>query len=335
MLTRQNKMSVIKETAKILIELGAKHRIEEGYTRINPFQIAHAANVIVMLRPLDKLLGAFVRQDQPGILINSERPAGLVLMTCAHELGHFFLGHNSTADEKLYYTESANQKELEADLFAYNLLAPRWAISNIMRKKNWLLEDLKNPFALYQLALRLGISYQATAWSMNRYNLFDDRTVNALLKQTPSDIKKALLGRTPEPAHKDVWLLDEADQYLILEPRIDDYVIIRLKNHTNTGYVWNVEETASEGFSVEPLLINSESPNSQSNTFVAGGIHKQDYLVSPKTVSGVSPLLLSERAAWNQTSPAIDNYETKTCYEHLACGLSTLAKNALLQGQEK
>jgi len=332
MLTKQEKMSVNTLAARVLIDTGAKNRIKDGFTRIDPFEIAHSANVLVMLRPLEKLLGAFIREEQSGILVNSERPSGLIQMTCAHELGHFFMDHDSTADEKLDYSSTAQKKELEADCFAYNLVAPRWAIANILRIKGWSQEDLIHPFVLYQLALRLGISYQAAAWSLNRMGLINQENVNKLLRTQPSKIKKALLGSTPEQSKKDVWLLDETDQEFILEPRVDDQVIIRLKNHTHSGYIWNVDEASSEGFTITPLLNSASNAHSSDDCYIAGKAHQLDYLVTPKNTSGIASLSLSEQMAWDRSSPSIDQYTTQTCYENLTNGLSPVAKKAMLKG---
>ncbi|MFB9886170.1 ImmA/IrrE family metallo-endopeptidase [Balneatrix alpica] len=332
MLTKSQIRTVATRAAEVISDSGAKRRVQEGYTRVDPFRIAQSAGVIVMLRPLEKLFGAFVRQKQPGILVNSERPAGLIQMTCAHELGHFFLGHETTTDDQLDYGYRANQTELEADWFAYSLVAPRWAIANIMRKKRWSIADLSHPFVLYQLSLRLGISYQATAWSLNRLELIEKPIVEKLLRTQPAKIKSSLLGRPLENSQRDVWLLDESDQDFILEPRVDDQMLVRLKSHTGTGYVWTVDETASEGFSVEPLML-SASELSADDALIAGGIHYQDYLVSKPSL-GHSHLRLSERKAWNPLEPALDSYSTETCYENLTNGLSPVAKEALLQGTE-
>jgi len=190
MLNTKQIRAVTTRAARVLHDVRAMDRIRDGYTRVDPFQIAHSADVIVMLRPLQKLLGAFVRQDQPGILVNSERPAGLIQMTCAHELGHYFLDHESSTDHNLDYAQNAHRKELEADWFAYSLVAPRWAIANIMKKKRWGAIDLNHPFILYQLSLRLGISYQATVWSLRRQELIDHRLAQHLIKHKPSEIKK-------------------------------------------------------------------------------------------------------------------------------------------------
>lgn len=323
--------------AEILRDSGSKQRIEQGgYTRVNPFSVAESAGVLVMLRPMDKLLGAFIREGQAGILLNSERPAGLIQMTCAHELGHFFLDHGTTADDQLDYSPAASRQELEADWFAYSLIAPRWAIAKIMRRKNWSRNHLCHPFILYQLSLRLGISYKATAWSLNRLKLLDRAEVEKLLRTPPVSIKKSLLRQPLENAQRDVWLIDEADQELVLEPRADDQILVRLKNHSSAGYVWSTDEAASEGFTIEPMLITAEW-KSDENSMIGGGVSAQDYLLTqaPQTNTKPAHLHLSERKPWNRSAPSIASYSTHTSYEHLDPGLSPAAKESLLRSADQ
>jgi Zn-dependent peptidase ImmA (M78 family) len=337
MLAKSQIRAVATRAAEIIGDSGAKRRIDEdGYTRIDPFRIAQSAGVIVMLRPLEKLFGAFIGENQPGILVNSERPAGLIQMTCAHELGHFFLGHGTTTDDQLDYSNTASKKELEADWFAYSLIAPRWAVAKIMKRKGWSMADLARPFVLYQLALRLGISYKAAAWSLNRLGLLERSIVDEALRVQPATIKRSLLARPLENPQRDVWLLDEADRDLILEPRVDDQMLVRLKNHTGAGYVWTTDEVASEGFAIEPMMMPAPSPNDQ-DALIAGGVHYQDYLVSPKSTHSPGPtrLQLSERKAWKRSEPALDSFSTQACYEDLANGLSPVAKEVLLQGTDR
>lgn len=337
MLSRNQIRASTSRAAEVLRESGAKRRIDQdGYTRIDPFRVAQSAGVLVMLRPLEKLLGAFLNGGQPGILVNSERPAGLVQMTCAHELGHYFQGHGTTTDGQLDYGNSAAKKELEADWFAYSLLAPRWAVAKIMQRKGWSVADLSHPFMIYQLSLRLGVSYTAAVWSLNRLGLMDGSTVDSVLRTQPAAIKRSLLQKPLDNAQKDVWLLDDADRDLILEPRVDDSLLVRLKNHTDAGYVWTVQNVSSEGFIVEPLL-NSTPATQRDELFIAGGAQYQDYLVYPKEAvpSDLHKLKLQEKKPWNPNEQAMDTYETAALYEDLSSGLSPVAKEVLLQGTDR
>ncbi len=324
-----------QRAAEVVDETGAMERIEQdGYTRIDPFQIAANSGVLVMLRPMEKLLGAFLGDENPGILVNVERSAGLVHMTCAHELGHFFMGHGSTADEKIYYGSKGALIEQEADQFGYNLLVPRKLIVKIMQRKQWKKEALFRPGVLYQLALRMGVSYEATAWSLNRHNVMTSEQVQTMLRTTPAMIKKALLGDRLADTRKEVWLLDSNDRSSILEPRPDDQLVVRLPSHASSGYLWetdSAEELATEGFHLEPLTVPSTSSGDSSLTF--GGPGMMDYLLSGGRTDKGKPVdvCLSERAPWDTSSPAINTYQSHTQFEALNIGLTPQARQQLLE----
>ena len=58
---------------EVLRDTGAERRIrEDGYTRVDPLWIAAVQGVMVMRRPFEKLLGEFVRESTPGIMVNSD-----------------------------------------------------------------------------------------------------------------------------------------------------------------------------------------------------------------------------------------------------------------------
>lgn len=325
-----------QRAAEIIDESGAMERIEQdGYTRIDPFQIAADSGVMVMLRPMQKLLGAFLGDETPGILVNVDRSAGLVHMTCAHELGHFFMGHGSTADEKIYYGSKAALVEQEADQFGYNLLVPRKLIVKVMQRKQWSKAALFRPDVLYQLALRMGVSYEAAAWSLSRHKVMSPAQVQQMLRTTPAMIKKALLGDRLVNARREVWLLDNDDRTSILEPRPDDQLVVRLPSRASSGYLWeadSVDELTSQGFQLKPLTVPSKP--SVGNPPVFGGPGTMDYLLTDGRASDavLVDVQLSERAPWDASSPPTDTFKSSAQFERLGFGLAPHSRKQLLEG---
>lgn len=304
---------------------GALQRIEEqGFVRVDPFQVATAAGVPVMLRKMDKLLGAFLRIPRPGILVNSARSAGLVHMTCAHELGHYFMGHSSSSDQILPVHASAGQIEKEADAFAFQLMAPKAVLINLLRRKNWTKDPL-GAFKTYQLSLRLGISYDAMTWTLQRLNLIDASAGEDLRRTKPGDIKKAILGMQLPDGKKEVWLIDPQDRNLILEPRPDDHLVVRLKSHAGSGYLWHAlpSELEGEGFTIAPLQTSPIAAEyDQENRF--GGPPMMDYEIIGHRSAAEMPLqmqLLETRPFVANESPQ-QTFESTALFEDLSDGLA-------------
>lgn len=304
---------------------GALKRIEEqGYVRVDPFQVATAAGVPVVLRQMDKLLGAFLRIPRPGILVNSARSAGLVHMTCAHELGHFFMGHSSSSDQILPVRASAGQIEKEADAFAFQLMAPKSILVNLLRRKDWTKEPL-SAFKTYQLSLRLGISYDAMTWTLQRLNFIDASTGEDLRRTKPGDIKKALLGMHLPDSKKEVWLIDPQDRNLILEPRPDDHLVVRLRSHAGSGYLWHALPTdlEDEGFTIVPLQTSPIAAEyDQANRF--GGPPMMDYEITGYRSATEAPLQLqlAETRPFVASEPPNQTFESLAQFEDLSDGLT-------------
>jgi len=258
MSSRIDILSAAKKASEIIEEFELRSRIEYGYTRIDPALVASHANVPLIYKPLEKLLGSFIRiQDSVGILVNNDRPRGLVHMTCAHELGHYFLGHESTADLTVDYGRQAANLEQNANFFAYSLLAPKWLIARTMREQGWSRENLINPIIIYQLSLRLGISYTAMIWSLSNLNILSSNIVNGLLKITPKSIKQKITSNSNlQIGNHDVWLLNERDKDHIIEPAVGDKYIFDLPNHAGAGMLWEIDQAKSEGFEISPFVVN-------------------------------------------------------------------------------
>ena len=91
MLTRLEIFRATRSAAQVLENFEIRECVlHGGFTRVDTLDLAQRAGVHVMCRPLKQLLGAFIQEEQPGILLNTECSMGMMHMICAHELGHFF-----------------------------------------------------------------------------------------------------------------------------------------------------------------------------------------------------------------------------------------------------
>ncbi|MHB1734902.1 MAG: ImmA/IrrE family metallo-endopeptidase [Ferrimicrobium acidiphilum] len=286
MTKRDDLLAATRRASEVINSYNVRERIADGYTRIDPALIASEADVTVIYRPFERILGAFIREDgASGIIVNVARPRGLVHMTCAHELGHYFLGHESVADETVEYSATSRLIEQQADHFAYSLLAPRWLVVATMRMKGWNRSDLETPFVVYQLSLRLGISFTAMVWSLVRLQLLSDDTAERVAKCTPKRLKQeALNGLDLTDARSDVWVLDASDRDRILEPGYGDQFVIDLPNHAGSGHLWSGEALESEGFTLRPFVHDARrTPRSEQDkhVIVGGDGAKMRYVLHP------------------------------------------------------
>ncbi|WP_080416296.1 ImmA/IrrE family metallo-endopeptidase [Burkholderia ubonensis] len=324
-------LDATRRAAEVLREIDAQGRIADGYTRIDPVKIAEHAGVAVMFQPLDKLLGAFIRDGRPGIIVNVARPPGLVHMTCAHELGHFFLGHQPTADLQVDYSAAAASNEQEADQFAYSLLAPQWLIVQIMKRKGWTVNSLSDPAVVYQLSLRLGTSYSSTVWTLNRLKLLANGTAQSISNLQPKKLKQQLSGpKTSVEGNADVWLLDESDRDVILEPHANDVFVLELKSNAGAGYTWSVDEIRSEGFLIELPDDNDVRTQPVDAYFGKDPLVGQErpvrFTVSRSesehiTHDAVTSFAMVEHRPWLPPTEDNSRCEFAAEYEHLSAGL--------------
>lgn len=337
MVGRNKLLEVGQRAASVLRESHASDRIKQGYTRINPLEIAEQADVWVMLKSMDRLLGAFLSGGSPGILLNVERPPGMIHMTCAHELGHFFLEHETTYDQRIEYDDDAESKEREADWFAYQLLMPRWLVVNLLRRKGWL-NRLRSPSIIYQLSLRLGTSYTATVWTLRQHNLLNLTSAEAkkLAGIPPKVLKQDLIGGG-EGVPSDVWLLDDADKNLILEPRPNDQFVLEVPSQASAGYLWSLDDAKNAGYTMHPLtrIARADDPHEE-GPIIIGSASKQRYLLEPIDGGEAAErsvrvdLDFSERQPWQKEAKAINCFRTSAEFETLTNGLSDPAKERLI-----
>lgn len=243
---------------RLLRQLDMRARIERQGGNVDVFETMFQLGLPLLLRPLKGLLGAFLREPIPGVLVTTERPLSIQRFTAAHELGHFLLKHELSLDDEKFIGRSLKTtpvqgdfQETEADAFAVGFLMPHWLVGWHCSRQGWHKDDLINPHVVYQLALRLGVSYEATTRTLQRYNYLSVSQSRLLRNVEPRTLKAALLGDyRPESYRGDVWLLTERDAQMQIDGSRNDLFVLRLNEHAGGGYLWNLDELRASGFVV-------------------------------------------------------------------------------------
>jgi len=284
-------------------DLRAQLEAEPG--AVDVFDLIAALDTPLMVRPLDGLLGAFVNVPIPGIMITTERPLSIQRFTAAHELGHSTLGHQPSLDDEDQILRRAPGRDLspgfqetEADAFAAALLMPRWLITAHCARQGWRAADLARPQVVYQLALRLGVSFEAMTRTLERYDLLDPARRQTVLVTKPRALKIDLLGDfTPPSYHGDVWLLTEKDQGGRIDGSRKDLFVIRVEELGSAGYLWDFDTLHANGLVV---LRDTRLPGSHDSV---GAPFEREVLAGPDGEDVEGALDLRQSRPWLQEPP--------------------------------
>ena len=240
-------------------DLGLKENLERsGGGRMDVFGTIAKLGATLMFQPLDKLLGAYVPAEEAGILITTKRTLPVQRFTAAHELGHLYMRHEPSLDDKgilgrapFSVSSKIDRQEKEADAFASIFLAPPWLLALIVKRQGWVPECLADPETVYQLSLRLGTSYRATCYILERHKTIVRKQRDELLSIEPKEIKRAILdGYEPSDWRSDVWILTDRDENLLVEGGRHDLFVVRLRENSGAGYLWNFDELKTAGFAL-------------------------------------------------------------------------------------
>jgi Zn-dependent peptidase ImmA (M78 family)/predicted secreted protein len=240
-------------------DLGVREMLERSNGgRIDVFATIGKLGATLMFQPLDKLLGAYVPGEEPGVLITSKRTLPIQRFTAAHELGHLYMRHEPSLDDQgilrrapYSATSRLERQEREADAFASMFLAPAWLLALIVQRQGWAPGSLAEPTIAYQLSLRLGTSYSATCHVLERHKAITATQRERLLSFEPKTIKRTLLdGYEPSDWRSDVWVLTDRDEGLLVEGGRNDLFVVRLRENSSAGYLWNFDDLKAAGFAL-------------------------------------------------------------------------------------
>jgi IrrE N-terminal-like domain len=256
--------------ARLHVQSHTRTAMQRFGGNIDVFGTAVGEHLPLLLRPLKGLLGAYVPEPMPGVLVTTQRPLSIQRFTAAHELGHFKMRHRPSFDDEnllrrmamtnLSKSSDPDFQETEADAFAVAFLMPKWLIEWHCERQRWLARDLVQPPIVYQLSLRLGTSYEATSWTLQRHNLISSSAGNTLRSVRPRQLKVALLqDHRPTNYRGDVWLLTERDAETRIDGSRNDHFVLRLNERSGGGYLWDIDELRASGFAI--LRDDRENPD--------------------------------------------------------------------------
>lgn len=305
--------------ARLHQRLDLRQQIESEGGNVDVFSATQMLDLPLLVRPLQGLLGAYLNDPAPGVLITTQRPMSIQRFTAAHELGHFTLGHHPSLDDEgilrrmpMQTQPAGDFQEVEANAFAVEFMMPRWLIGWHASRQSWTVSEFRRPNIIYQLSLRIGASYEATCWTLVRHRFIQSAQARELLQTQPRELKVALLETyQPRDYRGDVWLLSERDAGARIDGSQNDLFVLRLKEHSGGGYLWDIDQLKGSGFAIvrdELETIDGEG--------VGGPVIRRVTATPPATYRG--RLALEERRPWDPDPP-----------------LSTLAVEVDLTGPEQ
>jgi Zn-dependent peptidase ImmA (M78 family) len=307
MLNRATKLNIAQSAASIHQRF--KQRDVASHSgKLDVFGIIESLEIPLLFKSLDGLLGAYLPEPTPGVLITTQRPLSIQRFTAAHELGHACLGHKPSLDDESILRRMANpsqqqglRQEEEANFFATTFMLPVWLVNQHASRQGWEKRDLSDPFNLYQLSLRVGLSYVATCVALRQHNLISDETASDVISAAPRMLKKDLL-RQIEPAsyYGDVWNLSSHDNRTRLEPQLGDHFVLELLEQSGAGYQWDISEIEQSG----ATILQDERARADDES-VGSPVERRITLCWEESFEG--EVTLQQYRPWLGVSSAIDS----------------------------
>lgn len=192
-------IAIRREAARSALQLRRSLSVPRE-SPVNIFDLASAVGVEVHFMDLPSLEGMFYRGPDPKIILPSlkHRSRGRVSYSCAHELGHFRLGHGTRVDEYVAEMETnlpRTDQEIAADTFAATLLMPRPAVLSRFECRGWQVSSA-TPVQIFHVAVELDVGY-TTLIKHLRYGLelIDDSWMKDRAKTKPKALRESITGQ--------------------------------------------------------------------------------------------------------------------------------------------
>jgi len=220
-------------------------RLGTDFSRpVDIFRIVQELRLWLATEPLGNLFGFYLRSGEAvGIVLNASHPEDLQRYTCAHELGHHILGHESHLDldaDVQRITMSSPLKELAAQVFAGAFLMPLGLVNRVIRSLGLQGAPL-SASDVYQISRDTDVSFTAAVWRLRALDRLGATTAQAYAKAGSAAAKATLRGaKAIGPARGDLYLVDNPSDRVKLGCRVGDEIRLRLPENRSTGHVWTL-----------------------------------------------------------------------------------------------
>jgi Zn-dependent peptidase ImmA (M78 family)/predicted secreted protein len=294
-----------KNATRLHEVLGTKETIDQNGGRIDVFDATLHQGSTLLFRNLKKLLGAYLNEDgNPGIIVTTQRPLPIQRFTAGHELGHYYMGHEPSidGDEILGPLNTLASVEVQANVFSAEFLAPKWLLFYHGRRQGWDARSIVNPVVVYQLSLRLGLSYEATCYSLRTHGIITQGSAQSLRTVEPKEIKRRILPESYEPENwfPDVWLLTERDRGARIEGQPEDLFVLQLQEDSGAGYLWDADTLRGEGFEI---IKDERSKLDISDAVGASVLHRITTGAAPRRSGSIK---LAHKRPWEAQQPPLE-----------------------------
>lgn len=288
----------------------------DATNRIDVFGVIEGLKLDLLFRPLRGASGLYVPAPPSGggVLVTSLHRLARQRFTAAHELAHFWLKHEASID---IHTEILARSELDrlaphemvAEAFAAWFLMPPELVDQVLEELR--IEKPASPEDVYAISLRLGTSYQATAYHLPNLKLVSYNTARGWATRPPKQVKTALSLATPmDSYHHDVWSLYERDANADLEVRAGDRLVLTLPETPSSGVIWSTGELPAGARVVADSMYDhvDGAPDDQDPPEPPGAPFPRTVIVDlDPDASGAVELALTKAPVWSPGT-ATDHY---------------------------
>lgn len=244
--------------------LRLRHSLNLGTdTPVNIFDTIRRLRLWLVFQPLSQVFGTYQRQNQTaGIAVNVKVHPAMQRFTAAHELGHHIMEHSAAIDPESNVTRFSGlaDQELAAQMFAAEFLMPLAAVNAAAKRLGLQTPDV-DAADVYQISLRLGVSYAATVVRLETLGLIDRQRSSQLRRTSPQPVKRSLLGDTElEDWRSDVWVVNPDGSDCDVHPLVGDRIVLNLPEIPSSGYRWYAESPTGCVVAEDELRLPSDDP---------------------------------------------------------------------------